>query len=92
MIRLYYNRSNDPDGAWSIDAGPGTQEHKCAEVYFDGMRGWVDFDESNVGSQTQPAGWLVFDPAVVTFTKLDNRQAAVISAPRVQHTTERRLS
>lgn len=60
LCRLYFNRRDDPDGAWSVDAGPGTPELKTKVVVVAGsLIGITQMDFSQHGPAAVSA-WIQY--------------------------------
>lgn len=67
MIRLYFNRREDPEGCWSVDEGPGTPERKTNEVSVVGAFGVTKVDFTKQGPD-EVSAWVEFSNAKVSST------------------------
>ena len=58
MIRLYFNQHGDKP--WSVDEGPGTQEHTFKVVNISRGLARTVYNRDLQGSQTEPCAWIEF--------------------------------
>jgi hypothetical protein len=65
IARLYFNKANAPEKAWSIDFGPRTPEILVAQVRItDGAGETVTDQEAD--NKTYPCAWIQFENVVVS--------------------------